>query len=88
MTGQEAYSILSKDYPAHKVLGCLDFGDFFVFSLCPLDKVSNETYYTGTVMDAVDKKTGKVFKYDLTDDIEAYQNAEEVDIKDVFSQKI
>lgn len=88
MTGQEAYSILSKNYSAHKVLGCLDFGTFFVFSLCPLDKISNETYYTGTVMDAVDKKTGKTFKYDLTDNIESYNNAEKIEINDIFDQKI
>lgn len=88
ITAQKAYSILSKDYPAHKILGCLDFGSFFVFSLCPLDKISDETYYTGTIMDAVDKKTGKTFKYDLTDNIEAYQNAKEVEVNDVFRQKI
>lgn len=88
MTPQKAYNILSKDYPMSRVIACLDYGYFYVFSLIPADIPSGETYYTGTVMDAVDKKTGKVFKYDLTSDIDAYENAKNVSVMDVFSQKI
>lgn len=88
MTPQEAYNILSKDYPMSRVNACLDYGNFYVFSLTPVDIPTGETYYTGTVMDAVDKKTKKVFKYDLTSDIDAYEKATNVSVTDVFSQKI
>lgn len=88
MTPQEAYNILSRDYPMSRVNACLDYGGFYVFSLIPADIPLGETYYTGTVMDAVDKRTGKAFKYDLTSDVDAYENVKNVSIIDVFSQKI
>lgn len=88
MTPQEAYNILYKHYPLSRVNACLDYGNFYVFSLIPADIPTGETYYTGTIFDAVDKRTGKVFKYDITSNIDAYENAKNVSVVDIFSQKI
>lgn len=88
MTADEAYRILSKEYPAEAIRVCLDFGEFFLFSLAPFYINSGETYYSGTVMDAVDKKTGEIYKYDITDDVDAYLNSKPVEIKTFLDQKI
>lgn len=88
MTAKEAYQILSKEYPAEAVRVCLDFGNFFLFSLVPFYIDSRETYYAGTIMDAVDKETGRIYKYDITDDVDAYLNARSIEIKTFLDQKI
>lgn len=85
ITAEQAYKILSKDMPASIVKTCLDFGSFFAFSLAPIT-VGSGTYYTGTTMDAVDKKTGRVFEYDILSDIDAYEKAEEVSVETVFNK--
>lgn len=88
MTGEEAYKILSKEYPLMKVRSCLDFGTFFVFCLAPLDVKETDEYMTGTCMEAVDKKTGKVFIYDITSDFDAYERAKEIKVKTIFDERI
>lgn len=88
MTPEYAYKLLSKIKPAYDVGGCLDFGKFYVFCLIPFYNIGDETYDSGTVFDAVDKRTGKIFEYDLTSDPDAYNNAKEIDIKTIFDTKI
>lgn len=88
MTGQEAFEIIRKRKPLVKVRGCLDYGTFYAFCLAPIYVNDNEEYFTGTVMDAVDKKTGRVFMYDISSDIDAYERAKNVDISDVFDTPI
>ena len=88
MTGQEAFKNLTKGNPFVKVRGCLDFGTFFVFSLAPLYVKNTDNYLTGTVMDAVDKQTGRIFKYDITSDIDAYEKATPVKIITWFDRKM
>lgn len=87
LTAKQAYKVLSKDNPASIVKSCLDFGSFFAFSLAPIT-IGDKVYYTGTTMDAVDKKTGMIFEYDITSDIDAYENAKEVSIDTVFNRKL
>lgn len=88
MSGQEAYEILRKSYPFSQVRGCLDYGSFFVFFLAPINIPNGEGYFIGTIMDAVDKKTGRVFKYDLMEDIDAYERAKNVSILDIYDTPI
>lgn len=83
----QAYNILSVNHPASIVKTCLDFGSFFAFSLAPF-YIGSETYYTGTTLDAVDKKTGKIFEYDILSDLDAYEKAKEIDVKTMYDQKI
>lgn len=52
-----------------------DFGSFFLFSLAPLYVKEGERYDTGTVFTAVDKASGKVYDYDITSDLDAFEKA-------------
>lgn len=90
MTCQEAFEILCKKENNNliKVRGCLDFGTFFLFNLAPMYIDNSENYETGTEFDAVDKKTGRVFTYDITSDPDAFINAKEVSAKSLFDVKI
>lgn len=88
MTGQEAFDIIRKQKPLVKVRGCLDYGTFYVFCLAPIYVNDDEEYSTGTVMDAVDKKTGRVFMYDISSDIDAYERAKTVNVSDVLDTPI
>ena len=88
MNGTEAYKLLSKIYPLSKDRGCLDYGKFYVFSLAPIDVPDDKRYYTGTIFPAVDKKTGRIFEYDITSDITAYNRAKQVKIKTIFDEVI
>lgn len=52
-----------------------DFGSFYVFSTAPSGIPKDQTYTTGTIFTAVEKYTGRVFQYDITSDLDAYDNA-------------
>lgn len=39
-------------------------------------------------MDAVDKKTGRIFIYDITEDYDAYKKAKVVKVETIFDKKI
>lgn len=67
-------ALLNEGVPS-KVHTAWDFGDFFLFSLAPMDVKENEQYDTGTVFTAVDKKSGRLFEYDITSDLDAFENA-------------
>lgn len=87
LNAKEAYEIVRKEYPDSILSSCLDFGKFYVFFVRPF-YTSNETYYTGTVFDAVSKSDGNLFKYDITSDIDAYERSIEVKINTVYDLKI
>lgn len=67
---------------------CLDFGKFFLFIMGRLDLGPEERCFTGTVFDAVDKKTGRCYKYDITTNPSAYQKAKRIDIKSVLGSNL
>lgn len=58
-----------------KIHTAWDFGSFWVFSIAPFYTNDNEKYETGTVFTAIDKKSGRVFDYDIVSDLDAYFNA-------------
>lgn len=88
MTAEEAYKIATKNTPFIRVRGCLDYGSFFAFTLAPLYIDESEDYISGTTMTAVDKKTKRVFEYDITSDVSAYERAREIKVKTFFDKKI
>lgn len=88
MTANEAYNILSKKKPLMRVRSCLDFGNFFAFFLAPLSISDDESYMAGTCMDAIDKKTGRTFIYDITTDYDAYERATPVKVKTIYDKPI
>lgn len=80
MTPEEAYVKLTNGNLLMKVRSCLDFGTFYAFSLAPLNVKDDDDYCSGTVFDAVDKETGRVFTYDITDSPDAFFNAERLNV--------
>lgn len=48
----------------------------------------SDKIYSGRVFDAVDKNTGKTFKYDITSDIDAFENAKSVPIKTILDEVV
>lgn len=83
MTASEAFERLIKEkhpFELVKCRSCLDFGSFYVFCLAPLDVKDSDEYLTGTIFESVDKKTGRVFEYDITSDIDAYDRAKNVSV--------
>lgn len=88
MRPQEAYEIIKKQYPLHRLRGCLDFGRFYAFCIAPIYVDDDEDYLDGTTLDAVDKRTGRLFDYDITSDIAAYERATKVNVKTLFDTKL
>lgn len=88
LTAQDAYSIIHEKYPTEKVRSCLEYDDFFLFVMAPLYVLDSESYCPGTVFDAVDKRTGRMFEYDITTDIDAYDRAANVKIDTFFSKAV
>lgn len=88
MTGTEAYKILRKEYPLSRVRGCLDYGKFYVFSLAPMGVSDDQRYFSGTILPAVEKRTGRIFEYDITIDIGAYNRAKQVKVETIFDTKL
>lgn len=74
----QAVAIIQKKNPLLTIRACTDYGDFFVFTLAPLYIKDTDNYVTGRIFPAVDKKTGKIFHYDITSDLDAFENAVQV----------
>lgn len=83
MTPEEAYEKLQIGKMPMQVMDCLDFGDFYAFALAPINVKKDSKYCIGTVLDAVDKKTGNVFSYDITDDPDAFRAAKRLSVKSI-----
>lgn len=88
LSAEECYKIASKELKINNIRGCMDLGSFYIFSLAPINVSDNENYVTGTVFDAVDKRTGKMFPFDITSDIGLYMNGKPVKIKGILDTKI
>lgn len=80
-TVQQAYNIVRKrhpDYVAHNNIAS-DYGSFYGFSLCTRPNQFRDDLFSGSCIDAVDKKNGIVFAYDvLWEEIIPYINGEKV----------
>lgn len=88
MSPQEAFKVIEKEYPLCKVRTCLDFGRFYLFSIAPMHVSENDKYYTGTAFDAVDKKTGSHFIYDITTNLAAYEKAKELAVDTIWDTRM
>lgn len=88
ITVEQAYKIAVQDDPSQKVSSCLDFGDFWVFFLRPFYIPDNEVCLAGTTFPAINKSNGELFYYDITDDVDAYENAKEVKVKTLYDEAI
>jgi hypothetical protein len=88
MTANDAYEILTRNNALVRVRCCLDFDSFFAFCLAPIYVRDDDEYLSGTILQAVDKKSGKVFDYDITSDIDAYEKAIETKVNTFFDRII
>lgn len=80
LTPQKAYSILKSKFPEKVVKGCVDFPAFYAFYMVKKE-FAQEKLISTQFVDAVDKKTGRVFDYDIFSDMSAYRNARNVDVR-------
>lgn len=55
-----------------------DFGEFYVFEMKNLNDKNKGTQHTGRMFPAVNKKTDKYFLYDITSDIDLFENSQEI----------
>ena len=53
-----------------------------------MDVADDGDYFTGTVFDAIDKKTGRIFEYDITDDSDAYEKAKPVSVDTIWTTPV
>lgn len=88
ITATDGYNKIKKSHILDKLTDCLDFGSFYVYFFKPLDLKDNDVNLSGTFFDAIDKKNGRHFMYDLTSDYEAFENAKKVHITDLYDNTI
>lgn len=84
----EAYNIARKKYNFPKLLSCLEFDSFYLFSFAPLLTDVSDGYFTGTIFDAVDKKDGRLYLYDITSDLDAFEKAKSIKIETILDKKV
>lgn len=90
---KDACIIAKKASVNKKIIGCLDYGEFYVFTMIPetvpdnLDlfdeKLTEYPIYIGLGRTAVRKRNGKVFWYNIASDLEAYKSAKPIPLEDL-----
>lgn len=87
-TVDECYALARKENVGMKLSICLDFGDFYGFTFRPYSISDNQQYLSGPFITAVDKTTGEVSYYNITDDANLYLNAKEVVVETIMDKVI
>lgn len=77
----DAYFVARKNHPGQVLSSCLDFGSFFLFIFKSVESAKGETIISGNVFDAVEKESGKLFKYDISTDPDAFFDSTEVSVE-------
>lgn len=80
LTPKKAYAILKTHFPEKVVKGCVEFSTFYGFYMVA-QELENEELITGRFVDAVDKKSGRIFSYDIFGDMNAYRNARNINVR-------
>ncbi len=88
ITPEAAYDVIKKKYDLPKILSCLEFDNFYLFSVAPALVNTSNGYFTGTTFDAIDKKSGKHFYYDISTDLDAFENAKSITISTFLDRKV
>lgn len=84
----KAYDIAKEKYNFPKLLSCLEFDSFYLFSFAPMLVNTTDGYFTGTIFDAVDKESGRMFEYNIISDLDAFERAKEIKIKTFLDNKV
>lgn len=61
-----------------KIIDAWEMDDKFLFSMAPNDFPSGELYMVGTIFTAISKEDGSIFDYDITEDPDAFLEAEKI----------
>lgn len=79
---EKALEIFHESTPGMRVLSAADFGSFYTFNAVTKDTVINEDWppILGAGRVAVDKKTGKVFGYNIFSDLDALKRAKPIEV--------
>ena len=88
ITAKDGYNKVKKSHILDELTDCLDFGSFYVYFFKPLDMKDDGTNLSGTFFDAIDKKSGRHFMYDLTSDYDAFENAKKVRVSDIYHDNL
>ena len=91
MTPEEALNLLKRSDPEFAMSSCrkcVDFGGFYIFHLEPVERDGEDAFLTGTVFPRVDKDTGRVSEYDITEDVDAYLEAKPVEVEDFWDMRV
>lgn len=88
MTPNDAYEIVKKQNRGCYAVNCLEYRDFYLFNMIPYQFIGRNDYVSGSIFDAVDKKTGKISKYDILSDVGAYNSAKVHKLNNIFDVPI
>ena len=84
ITAQEGYLRLLNKHPLEKIDICLDMGVFWLYMFRPIDMKDGETNLCGTIFDAIRKRDGKYYLYDISSKPNVLKKAKKVEIKDFY----
>ncbi len=79
-TPQKAYTILKMQRPNKVAKACVEFSNFYAFYMIEKE-LFHEPLISSRFVDAVDKKSGKTFEYDMFSDMNAYRNARNINVR-------
>lgn len=77
---KQSLAIVKKNNPNDTPAGCLDYGDFYAFSLRPKSIPEGAAYETGPWAYGVLKHNGEPFMFNIMENADAYLEAKQVDI--------
>ena len=75
---KEAEAKILKKHKLSKISSAKEFDSFFLFALVPFYMKEGESVNSGTIFPAIDKKTGKEFRYNILSNPAAFQNAKKI----------
>lgn len=87
ITAQEGYFKIISKHPLDKLDACLDMGNFWLYIFRPVDMSDDEKNLCGTIFDAVRKRDGRCYMYDILSKPDAFRKAKKVEVKDIYSSK-
>lgn len=71
----EASRLVINDPSKERIIDAYDYGEFWLFSVGPIDYDEKSTYQSGTIFPIVFKDDGKISLYDITTNPIKFRNA-------------
>lgn len=80
MTVDSASKIVLKNYPGHKIIGCRDYKNLYIFEILPIKANIEEEGPYSDMFYSVNKNSGEVKGFAPFSDIVCFMNAKLVDV--------